>query len=230
MAKDFEDLVQNVLAAPLGEVIASVGRGVAEAQFALDQGSIAATLSLYMNDDEETRDRALQALRDIGYRPTFYALPETTGEVRVSMNLGNAAQSSKSAPVPGNAAAPAARLSALTARRASLAKAYVTPVDANYANRYNYSAEASAKITFKIVPVPAPDGGDELRAIPDLSGLTVAAALERLEQVGLRGEVVDRNGDAVEPVNTTVALTGQDPAPGALGRLGDEVLLIINTA
>ncbi|MBA1331610.1 hypothetical protein QQ73_10855, partial [Candidatus Endoriftia persephone str. Guaymas] len=48
----FRDLVRDVVASPLGDIIASVGEGVAEAQQALDDGALAKTLEIYSEGGE----------------------------------------------------------------------------------------------------------------------------------------------------------------------------------
>ena len=75
-----KELVSDVMAAPIGELIAAVGQGVADAQQALDRGSLAQILEIYSHADSDE----LKLLQQIGYQPTFYALPETTGEIQVS--------------------------------------------------------------------------------------------------------------------------------------------------
>ncbi|WP_108261595.1 hypothetical protein [Mangrovicoccus ximenensis] len=143
---DIKSLVGDVVAAPLGEVIASVGQGVADAQHALDEGSLAAVLDIYAESD----DAKLKLLQEIGYRPTFYALPETTGEVRVTLRLGQGAAGQGTGTAVRKAAVPAIQAvplrTGLNARIGN--RLYATPVDAGYANRFGYAADVSAKLTF----------------------------------------------------------------------------------
>ena len=106
MKNNISDLVRDVVASPLGDVIASVGEGVAEAQQALDEGSLAKTLEIYTEGNEDT----LRVLREIGYRPTFYALPETTGQVRVSLHLGNSVSGAASTKPPASTMQPVVRV------------------------------------------------------------------------------------------------------------------------
>ena len=166
-----DDLMEEVLASPLGDIIASVGEGVAEAQRALDEGSIATTLRIY----QEGGDELYKTLREIGYQPTFYTLPETTGEVNISLRLSGSSGSGANTPSRRTAqpVLPATtRAAALSAghiralKPAARVRPYATPVDAGFANKYNYSATAAAKLTFKIVPVPPPAGMDEMRPVP----------------------------------------------------------------
>jgi len=222
---DIKSLVRDVVASPLGDVIAAVGEGVAQAQSALDEGSLAAVLDLYT----EGEDEKLRLLQEIGYRPTFYALPETTGEVRVALRLGQGAAGTTAhravkpgTPMAAGVRVTPARLGLNTLQR----KLYATPVDAGYANRFGYAADISAKLTFRIVPVPAPDGADELRQVPDLTGATVADAELRLERLGLRAVFVAGDSVLNEPPETALIAT-QTPDAGKIARLDDAIRLEI---
>jgi hypothetical protein len=221
MAGELSGLVSEVLASPLGDVIASVGEGVASAQRALDEAAVAQTLEIYSEGGEEL----VRMLRDIGYRPTFYALPETVGEVNVSLRLSSGATA---AATSGGAAAaiPGAgtRIAALSP--AARVKTYVTPVDAGFANRYNFDATASAKLTFKIVPVPPLAGVDDLRIVPDLVGRTLAVAREVLDALDLDARAVDAQGQPAEAADTA-EIAGTTPAAGAVARLGTAIDLVV---
>lgn len=210
MANDIAGLMRDVVASPLGDVIASVGEGVAAAQQALDEASLARTLEIYREGGTD----AVALLRQVGYQPTFYALPETSCEVVVSLRIGGgddqgggAPGGGAGAPQPGGrapapaGAAPAARFTGdVMARKLQPARTYVTPVDATFATRYSYQAQASARLTFKIVPVPPPDGLDRARVMPDLVGRDAATALLVLDMLGLKAVVQDAGGKAVEDV------------------------------
>lgn len=218
---NIKNLVQDVVASPLGDVIASVGRGVADAQHALDEGSLGAVLDIYAESDDEK----LKLLQEIGYRPTFYALPETTGEVRIALRMGQGAAGARNA-TPVKATTPAVR--AVPARiglNTASGRLYGTPVDAGYANNFGFSANVSAKLTFKIVPVPAPDGADELRLVPDVKLRTTAAAEEALERLGLEPVFRDADGLALANAGAELVVSAQDPEPDVIARTGDEVVL-----
>ncbi|MGS4946479.1 PASTA domain-containing protein [Meridianimarinicoccus sp. RP-17] len=222
-----KNLIGDIVASPLGQVIAQVGQGVADAQMALDEASLAKVLEIYGEGDDE----ALALLRSIGYRPTFYTLPDTTGEVRVALRIGNGAQGAGNArPVKAAPATTMATLRAVPARAglsALSAKMYAAPVDAAYANAYGYQADIAAKLTFRIVPVPPPDGADELRIVPDVTGRAPNAARTALDALGLGAILRDADGVAVEtPADTDVVLD-QSPAGGAILRLEDDVTLRI---
>jgi hypothetical protein len=204
MVDDLRDLIGDGFAAPLGDVIAAVGRGVAEAQAALDRASLDATLAVYEADG----DAGATLLRDIGYRPTFYVLPETACEVHVSMRVGGSGGADGSA----NAGA----------------RTYVTPVDAGFANRFGYAASASARLTFKIVPVPPPAAFDDNRPVPQLLGGSGADAATRLAGVGLVAAFVDKEGRVVGDADAAGAMVvAQTPAALGLVPLGGTVRLAI---
>ncbi len=223
---DPANLIHDVVAAPLGDVIASVGAGVAAAQHALDEASLAAVLDLYTESDDE-RIKLLQA---IGYRPTFYALPETTGEMRVSLKLGNGTAGTSGRGVRPPITTPTIPATSIVPARLGLnllpAKLYATPVDAGYANQYGYTADVSATLTFKIVPIPPPQGADDLRLVPDLAGRTAEAAKTALEALGFSARFVGADGTSVtSPAGMTVA--AQHPTAGTIRSIGDEVGLTV---
>ena len=224
MSTDIAGLMRDVVASPLGDVIASVGEGVAAAQQALDEASLARTLEIYREGGSD----AVALLRQVGYQPTFYALPDTSCEVVVSLQIaGGDSQggSTGTAPASGRPATPAAPAPAaparaglapsarftsdVMARKLQPGRTYVTPVDATFATRYNYQAAASARLTFKIVPVPPPDGLDRARVMPDLANRDAATALTVLDMLGLTAVIRDADGNVVQevPAGATVKAT-----------------------
>lgn len=223
--KNLRSLVQDVVASPLGDVIASVGEGVASAQQALDDGSLAAVLDLYAEND----DAKMKLLQDIGYRPTFYALPDTTGEVRVALRLGQGAAGASQATAVKKTTVPAVRAALGRQGLNTSRKLYASPVDAGYTNQYGFSADVSAKLTFRIVPIPPPDGVDELRLVPNLVTdrdgklRSLAEARAVLEQLGLSAVLAADGPDADE----ASLIASQDPAPDSIARAGDEILLTL---
>lgn len=221
---NLKSLIGDIVASPLGQVIAQTGQGVADAQEALDEASLAKVLEIYSDGDDEK----LALLREIGYRPTFYTLPDTTGEVRVALRLGNGAQGAGRSVRSVASTAPAVR--AVPARlglNAMAAKMYAAPVDAGYANAYGYQADISAKLTFRIVPVPPPDGADELRLVPDLSGRSVVEAEAALDALGLEVGFVDVDGEALDDPDPSHIVSAQDPAASSVVRFEDEVTVTV---
>ncbi len=198
---DLGKLTRDLAAAPLGDLIASVGRGVAEAQAALDAGSMEQTLALYEDGQDVTR-----LMRETGYRPTFYAIPETTGELTVALTVTGGDAPARAGPVAG-----------IGGRTVAATRVYAAPVDGGYRNGYRFTGNVAAKVTFRIVAVPPPTGVETVRVVPDLVGMDVAAASRLLEGFDLALEGVE----AIEP---DAVIAGQDPAPGAIAREGDGVV------
>jgi hypothetical protein len=183
--KQFSEL----LSGPLGELIASIGRGVGEAQAALDEGSLRQTLELYkIESEQEIKDkekdasveeiaiireetRLMQLIRSIGYQPTFYVIPETEVEAKISLNLDiNNNQSTEQ----------------LRPYQIAKYRANATPLNANNVNQYNLNANAAATLKFKIVPVPSPAGVSETRIMPMLVGRAYGdETKELIESIGL---------------------------------------------
>ncbi|MEB3734264.1 hypothetical protein ULF88_09505 [Halopseudomonas pachastrellae] len=108
----------------------------------LDRGSLAQILEIYSHADSDE----LKLLQQIGYQPTFYALPETTGEIQVALSL-----SGQQTPAATPAPKPLQTLSLASHLRTSLptARVYAAPVNADLTNRYGFQANAAAKIQFK---------------------------------------------------------------------------------
>ncbi|MGM0638549.1 MAG: PASTA domain-containing protein [Pseudomonadota bacterium] len=221
---DIKRLVSDVTAAPLGEIIAAVGDGVATAQRALDDQAIQQVLALYADGDE-----AVRLLRESGWRPTFYAIPEAEGEIKVSLVVSGSTTASRSTGAEATTVAP--RLStqpgsALLAGQGRMSsmlspKLYATPVDAGYQNRYDFEGSVSATVKFRIVPVPAPPGTEQIRRVPNLMPLSAAEASERLDQFDLAiefaGMIDSADADGVGVIH-------QAPLPGERVRSGDVVI------
>lgn len=225
MPGEISALMREVLASPLGDVIASVGAGVAAAQEALDEASLAKTLEIY----REGGDAMLSLMREIGYQPTFYALPETTGEVVVSLRLGDQTTSSQQTNIvaPERARNLAHIPSALADRRTLPVKSYITPVDASFANRYSYSAQASSRLTFKIVPVPPPEGLDRARVMPDLVDRDVATATLVLQMLGLQMRFEDRQQRRIDEPSSTAKIASTVPQGGVIVVTDTEIVMTL---
>ena len=191
----------DALSLPLGELIAAVGRGVAEAQREMDAGSLSALQEIYARNDG-----LFLELQRIGYRPTWYHIPEAEGDLQIAITATSQETSGSSA---GSAtpASPSGR---------SKIKLYAAPVDAGYASRFGFSLQASSRVKFRIVPVPASTVADALQVAPALVGLTLGEARARLAMLNLPGAFPTDVADGV-------AVTSQDPAAGTLLSPGKSV-------
>jgi hypothetical protein len=191
-----DDKLLDTLSAPLGELIASIGRGVADAQRALDAASLAALREIYESDEDFYRE-----LQAIGYKPTWYQIPEAEGEIQVALS------------VAGTGAAPAAN----RAVPRSKLKLYAAPLDAGYTSRYNFSLTASSKLKFRVVPVPPSAAAEAIRVMPSLVGVPLGEARARLTLLGI---------DATSPdVPGSAAVTTQTPAAGVVLAPGEQAAL-----
>lgn len=195
-----DDDLLDVLSAPLGDLIASVGRGVADAQRALDSASLAALREIYGSDDDFFRE-----LQAIGYRPTWYQIPEAEGDIQIALSVSGSESTTPSVGGPTT--------------RAKV-KLYAAPVDAAYTSRYNFSLAASSRLKFRVVPVPPSSAAEAIRVVPSLVGLQLGEARARLSLLGIVATPPDAEGDAV--VRT------QTPPPGTI--LGPEETVAVTTA
>jgi hypothetical protein len=73
------------LAAPLGDVIASIGRSVAGAQQTIDERVLAHFGAVY-----DQTVAAFEPLRAIGYQPTWYQIAEATAEMKLAITATTA--------------------------------------------------------------------------------------------------------------------------------------------
>lgn len=189
------DLMDS-LSAPLGDLISEVGRGVADAQAAMDAQTIARMKEIVAGGDE-----LMAALRSIGYQPTWYQIPEATAKLSIALTISGEAQSSVQGAGGGMGRL---RLNA-------------APVNADYSNKFNYQVQAASEIQFKIVPVPPSVAAEHLRAVPALIGKTLNEADQLLASVGLSLALADPDADPGDDA----LVTTQQPEAGAI--INDEV-------
>lgn len=195
-------LFSELLGGPLGELISSVGQGVGDAQAALDQGALEQTLDIYdiSKDDERTDDelKLLSLIREIGYQPTFYTIPETEVEAQISLSLD--LKSQQTSPIGGSPL--------------SKYKINATPLNAGNVNRFGLQANAMAKLKFKIVPVPPPQNISEIRNVPDLSGKPWnETTKETIQNLGFSYELRTMFGDLITNEELVEGLTILDHIP-----------------
>lgn len=190
----------DALSVPVGELIASVGRGVAEAQREMDLASIAALQQIY-GDGEGL----FLELQRIGYRPTWYHIPEVEGELQVALTVtGEETRNSTGS---------------TSASTRSKIKLYAAPVDAGYASRFGFTLQATSRIKFRVVPVPPSTSAEALQVAPALVGLTLGEAKSRLVLLGIAGELPSAPDAA--------RVSAQEPAAGTLLPTGGTVTVRI---
>lgn len=207
-------LFSELLGSPLGELISSVGQGVGDAQAALDQGALQQTLDIYDISKDEDRSaeelNLVNLIREMGYQPTFYSIPETEVEAQISLSLD--LKSEQSTPTTGYTL--------------SKYKVNATPLNAGNMNRYGIQANAMAKLKFKIVPVPPPPGSAELRIVPDLS-VWNQATKDTIQQLGFIYELRAEDGTLItdEEGLDGYDIVEQTPAAGTISKTGNLLVL-----
>lgn len=186
---DWSGRIGDVLTAPLGELIAGVGRGVADAQTALNQSTMSAIKQMYSGDDPTLAEMAL-----LGYTPQWYAIPECEAEMQIALSItGNQRSSGALSPGAGGSISLVA-----------------VPVDAQFQNQFQYDMRAASRIKFKIVPVPPSNAAAAARVVPDVVGQTYADAVARLAGLEIPHVVTGwrppegDDGTATPPANATV--------------------------
>lgn len=177
--------ISDVLAAPLGDLIAAVGRSVAEAQHALDDQTIEHFRAIYADGTA-----AFEALRAIGYQPTWYQIPEATAEIAIALTASTSGGTT-------SGAAP---------KRLSI---YGAPVDAAYQSKYNFNVQATSSLKFRVVPVPPPTSATRLRIVPSFIGRSLADARALALEAGVELVLPSAAAD-------NSAVTGQAPAAGSV--------------
>lgn len=175
------------LSAPLGDLIAAVGRGVADAQRAMDAATIASLRELNTGTDDLTR-----TLRGIGYQPTWYRIPKVEAELTISLTISGRGGHAEGAQ-PGD----------------GKLQLFATPIDATYTNMYEYDLRATSKLRFSIVPVPS---NTEIRFVPNVSNLSFEKAKELLEAAGIAYTI---DGDASGSATNNSLVVSTNPPPGS---------------
>jgi hypothetical protein len=175
--------LSEIFSIRFGDMIASVGEGVATAQAAMDQASLQATLAVY----SDTGDPDLRLLRDIGYQPTFYVIPKASGKLMVSLSMFSE-----------------------TTGEGSRLRLMASPLNPNLTNKYGYTGSASAEMSFDIVPVPP---NEQIRRTPDVTEKPADIGATTLLDIGLNPVFVDAAGSAIaspgtRPVKSQVPASG----------------------
>ena len=163
----------------IGQMVASIGVAIAEAQQAIDMSSLRIAEMFtgeYVDDEGKRRSSLISfdgeklSLLELGFTPTFYQFAETTIEIKVSMSMtttqdkqgfkfevesdsegeGSQAWGGEVEVDEGSAAG--------EARHTSKSKTSldVALVGASYASKFQYSAEGSSSVRVRLVPLPAP--------------------------------------------------------------------------
>lgn len=197
--------VFEVLSAPMGDLISSVGRSVAEAQQAIDHQSIENFKAIYEEGEE-----ALSELAQLGYRPNWYHFPEVNAEITVALTVSGTSESQSS--------------STSGALQSSSYRIFGAPIDATYKGRFDYDLRASSRVKFKIIPIPPPGAAEEMQIAPSVVGKSVAEARVILEDLQITF--------AFEASTTTVTdaseISEQLPSAGGILLPGVPLVLVLD--
>ncbi len=206
--KNIESLV-DTLSAPLEDIISSVARGVAEAQQALDLRTIETYKELYASEDDLKED-----LRQMGYQPTWYKIPEVNAEIVISLTISE-----------NNLKKNPTGFSRRNYRPTGKLKLYAAPIDANYSNQYAYDIKGASKVSFKIVPVPPSPIAEQMKIVPALIGKPINEAIALVELLDIEYEIDSEvTADDVTPVANT------SPAPGAILRYDQKLSISLTSS
>jgi hypothetical protein len=130
---DPADQVAELLSVPLEQLLTALGRGIGAAQAALDRHSI--EIQQLVDSDPVLGQYGLQA--------SWYQIPSTQLELKIAVALEQPAQGTQSIDQGLGLMTP-------------LPKLWAQPVNARYANQFNYDVQASSTISLSVVPVPPP--------------------------------------------------------------------------
>ena len=167
-----EQLAQQLSEVPFGDLLTSMGRGLAEAQFALDRLSSLVALTLSGNYGLETNatgewivvernNRVTFAgeelsLMELGFTPTFYQLVDTILEIKVSisMTLDQSVQEEKRSTVSDQQSWTEGGFLGIGGTKRT--KTNTTTVSSQFSSRFQYSVEGASVVRTKLVTVPPP--------------------------------------------------------------------------
>jgi hypothetical protein len=117
-----------LLAVPVADFASAVATGIAKAQTALDE----AALALWKRVQN---DPGLKDLRDIGYEPTWYVIPQADAEIKLTFFFESQTSGARATP-----------------------RMYVLPFNAKTQSQTKLREEGTSQLKLRIVPMPPPVG------------------------------------------------------------------------
>lgn len=146
--------------APIEDMLTATGRGIAQAQKAMDMASI----------EIQKEIDATEALAGTGIQATWYAIPEVELSLKIALSIeGKTGAGSAGETGSGGSGSKAAG-----------GKIRITPINARFQNQFDFSQQVASELKVKIVPVPKPAGAT--KTVPDLEGMTLDNAKKALEE------------------------------------------------
>jgi hypothetical protein len=134
-------VTNQLLSAPLPQIIERLGVAVAEAQTALDRNSIAIAQAMATTEIELGGEKT--NLIALGFTPTFYSFTEATVEAKLSFSMQETTETGVSV-------------------GASLGVSYgfvmvAASVNVSYARKFSVGAEGMSSIAARLVSLPPPE-------------------------------------------------------------------------
>lgn len=143
--------------APIEDMLTATGRGIAQAQKAMDMASI----------EIQKEIDATEALAGTGIQATWYAIPEVELNLKIALSIEGTTGA-------GGAAGTG------SVGKAAGGKIRITPINARFQNQFDFSQQVASELKVKIVPVPKPAGAT--KTVPDVEGMTLDDARKALEE------------------------------------------------
>lgn len=162
------------MGADLKDIISELGAGLAEAQKALDENSIAVQKEILADPQ----------LRSYGLNATWYTIPETTFSLKMTYQFSE--ENTESAKMEGSGTKSSVMGSRLRMK--------IVPSNATINNTYKTSGSQESTLTLRFVPIPPPEGMTDRLLMPDLVGRTINEATNMLAELNLEYELVRANG------------------------------------
>ncbi len=139
------DITQELVQAPLPELIRQLGLAVARAQQAMDRSSIETALLMAETGAGAAGllpDGDQRSLLELGFTPTFYQIQEATVEARVAVSMARSSEVSLSV-------------------GAAVGGAYgfvmfAASVNASYTGKFSFESSGSSAISARMSAIPPP--------------------------------------------------------------------------
>jgi len=130
--------------APLPELVKNLGVAISQAQFAMDQNSVAIARQLADSEQGIDLGQGTRSLLELGFTPTFFLVTEAVIEARVAFSSSETTEFGVAASIGVTVYFVAAS------------------VNAHYSNRYSFDASGSSSIRATFVAVPPPSIFNEI--------------------------------------------------------------------
>lgn len=139
-------VTRNLMSAPLPDIIQRLGIAIAQAQYALDQNSVAMATEMAQTEVEIGGDT--YNLLTLGFIPAFYTFTEATIEAKLSFSMTESTETSVNVGVQVGGGTPFFMAAA--------------SVEVGYARKFSVSAEGMSSIAARLVSLPPPEIFTEL--------------------------------------------------------------------